>query len=163
MSDSSPRPRYWLFKSEPDVFSFDDLVAAPGKRTLWDGVRNYQARNLMRDEMKKGDLLFFYHSRATPPGIAGIAEIVREAYPDPTQFDPKDAHYDPKSDPAEPRWNCVDIRAKRKAKTYVSLEELKALPALSAMAVVQKGQRLSVQAVTENEWAIVCPMLGLEL
>ncbi|MFT4538414.1 MAG: putative RNA-binding protein with PUA-like domain [Planctomycetota bacterium] len=156
------KPNYWLFKSEPDVFSYDDLVAAPGKKTLWDGVRNYQARNFMRDDMKKGDRLLYYHSRTTPPGVAGVAEIVRDGYPDPTQFDAKDSHYDAKSNPDDPRWYCVDIRAKAKAKTYVTISDLKANAALKDMAVTQKGQRLSVQPVTEAEWFEVCSMLGLK-
>lgn len=104
---SRTKPRHWLVKSEPDVFSFADLEAAPLSTTLWDGVRNYQARNTMRDDMHMGDLVLYYHSNAKPPGVAGVAEVVREGYPDPTQFDPADSHHDPGSDPDDPRWIAV--------------------------------------------------------
>ncbi|QDU68401.1 EVE domain-containing protein [Engelhardtia mirabilis] len=153
--------RYWLMKSEPDVFSFDDLMAAKGRRTMWDGVRNYQARNFMRDDMAVGDGVLFYHSNAKPPGVAGFAEVVREAYPDPTALDPKDPHFDPKSDPEDPRWMLVDIAGVESAPNLVSLEDLKANPKLSEMAVVQRGSRLSVQPVTADEWKVVRKMAGL--
>ena len=152
---------YWLLKSEPDVFSFDDLQRAKGKRTLWDGVRNYQARNFMRDGMKKGDGVLFYHSNAKPPGIAGLAEIVKEAYPDPTQFDPKDKHYDPKSDPDDPRWLCVDVRAVKALPELIPLDDLKQHPKLKGMEVCRKGSRLSVQPVTAAEWRVVKGLAGL--
>lgn len=148
-------PRHWLFKSEPDVFGWDHLVAAPGETTAWDGVRNYQARNLLRDEIKVGDLGFFYHSRASPPCVVGIVEVVRAGYPDPTQFDPSAKYYDPKSDPEAPRWYVVDVRALRKLARPVALGELKAEPSLENMMVTQKGARLSVQPVTAEEWAQV--------
>ena len=147
-------------KSEPDVFSFDDLLAAKGKRSAWDGVRNYQARNLMRS-MKKGDRALFYHSNAKPPGVAGVCEVVREAYPDGTQFDPEDAHFDPRSDPAQPRWSMVDVRALATLEKFVSLDQLKGDPRLADMAVVRRGSRLSVQPVTAAEWRVVLTLGGL--
>lgn len=152
--------RYWLFKSEPDAFSFDDLRAAKSRRTTWDGVRNYQARNLLRDDIERGDGVLYYHSRATPPGVVGIAEVVKAGYPDPTQFDPKDSHHDPKSDPDDPRWFMVDIEARRALPTFVPLDELKANRKLAKMLVVQRGQRLSIQPVTEAEWKEVLRMGG---
>ena len=155
--------RYWLFKSEPDVFSFDDLCKAKGKRTLWDGVRNYQARNFMRDQMKKGDGVLYYHSNAKPVGIAGVAEVVKEGYPDPTQFDPKDSHFDAKSDPDDPRWFVVDIKAIAALPEFVTLDALKGNAKLGEMAVVQRGQRLSVQPVTAAEWKEVLKMGKLKL
>ena len=155
------RPRYWLMKSEPNAFSFDDLLASRGKRTHWDGIRNYQARNFMRDDMKKGDRVLFYHSNAKPPGVVGVAEIVKEAYPDHTQFDPASKYHDPKSDPDEPRWLMVDIKAIAALPEPVELDALKANPKLAEMAVVQRGQRLSVQPVTPAEWSEVLSMGGL--
>jgi len=153
--------QYWLMKSEPDVFSFTDLWKAKGRRTCWDGVRNYQARNFMRDLMKKGDGVLFYHSNAKPPGIAGIAEVVKEGYPDHTAFDPQDSHFDPKSDPANPTWMMVDIKAKKALPKFLSMDDLKGAKKLASMAVVQKGQRLSVQPVTPAEWRTVLAMGGL--
>ncbi|MFT5052881.1 MAG: putative RNA-binding protein with PUA-like domain [Chlamydiales bacterium] len=149
---------YWLVKSEPDVFSIDDLIAAPGKRTCWDGVRNYTARNMMRDDLKKGDGVLYYHSRMDPPGVAGIAEVVREGYADHTQFDPANSHFDAKADPENPRWFMVDIRAVEKFDCHVPLADLKASKKLADMAVVQRGQRLSVQRVTAAEWREVLRM-----
>lgn len=148
---------YWLMKSEPDVFSIDDLARAPGGRTHWDGVRNYQARNMMRDDMRKGDLVFFYHSNCDVPGIVGIAEVIREGYIDHTAFDPDDKHYDPKSDPAKPRWHMVDIRFQRRLDRTISLKELKALSTgkLSGFQLVQRGNRLSVMPVTEAQWNLI--------
>ena len=154
--------RYWLMKSEPDVYSFDHLLKDKGKRTHWDGVRNYTARNFMRDDMKVGDGVLFYHSNAKPPGVAGIAKVVKEGYPDHTQFDPKDKHFDPKSNPDDPRWMMVDIQAVAAAPTFVTLDELKANAKLEEMAVVQRGQRLSVQPVTAAEWREVLKMAGLK-
>lgn len=154
------RKKYWLLKSEPDVFSFDDLWAAPGRTTLWDGVRNYQARNFLRDEMQVGDGVLYYHSNADPMGIAGIAEVASEAYPDPTQFDPADPHHDPRSDPADPRWYVVDVRAVARLPRFVTLADLKAATKLKDMAVVQRGQRLSVQPVRAAEWREVLRLGG---
>ena len=150
----TPR-RYWLVKSEPDVFSFDDLLASPDRTTSWDGVRNYQARNSMRDDMKRGDLVLFYHSSADPTAIVGTAEIARDGYPDPTAFDPKDSHYDPKSKRDAPTWITVDIRAIERLKHPLTLAELRGVKGLEKMVLLQKGSRLSVQPVTASEWAIV--------
>jgi predicted RNA-binding protein with PUA-like domain len=152
--------RHWLIKSEPSEFSFDDLWAARGRRTCWDGVRNYQARNFMRDGMRVGDRVLYYHSNAEPSGVVGVAEVVREAYPDPTQFEPGHAHHDPRSDPEDPRWCMVDVRALERLPRVVTLAELKANPRLEAMAVVQRGSRLSVTPVTEAEYEEVLRMAG---
>jgi predicted RNA-binding protein with PUA-like domain len=146
---------YWLMKSEPDVFSIDDLEKAPGQTTHWDGVRNYQARNSMRDTMKVGDRLFFYHSNAEPSGIAGIAEIVKAGYPDFTAFDKKDVHFDPKSDKANPTWYMVDVKFVESFARILSLEDLRGIAALKNMVLLQKGSRLSVQPVTLSEWQAV--------
>jgi predicted RNA-binding protein with PUA-like domain len=149
-------PRHWLMKSEPEVFSIDDL-AREGK-TAWDGVRNYQARNFMRDEMKLGDLVLYYHSNADPAGVAGIAKVCREAYPDPTQFDASSEYHDPKSDPDDPRWVLVDVEFVERFDEVVPLTALKDNPALADMKVVQRGMRLSVQPVTPDEWNEVLSM-----
>jgi predicted RNA-binding protein with PUA-like domain len=146
---------YWLMKSEPDVFSIDDLKAMPDKTEHWDGVRNYQARNMMRDQMKKGDLVFFYHSNCKVPGIVGIAQVVKEGYPDFTAKNPESKYYDPKNDPDNPRWYMVDVKFKRKLKRTISLEELKDLPALKDMPLVRKGNRLSVMPVAAEHWQII--------
>lgn len=156
------RPSYWLMKSEPDVYSYAHLEAAPKRTTLWDGVRNYQARNMMRDEMKVGDLVLYYHSNTKPPGVVGVARVVREGYPDPTQFDPKDSHFDPKSDPENPRWYVVDIQAVAPMERDVSLDDIKANGKLADMAVVQRGQRLSVQPVAAAHFREVLRMGGLK-
>ncbi|MBL6757500.1 MAG: EVE domain-containing protein [Planctomycetes bacterium] len=156
------RPSYWLMKSEPDVYSYAHLEAAPKQTTLWDGVRNYQARNMMRDEMKVGDLILYYHSNTKPPGVVGVARVVKEGYPDPTQFDPKDSHFDPKSQEANPRWFVVDIQAVAALKSYVSLDDIKANGKLADMAVVQRGQRLSVQPVAAAHFREVLRMGGLK-
>lgn len=153
--------RYWLFKSEPDVYGFADLQAEPGAVGGWEGVRNYQARNLLRDDVQPGDLVLFYHSRCAPPHVAGLAEVVRGAYPDFTQFDPASKYSDPKSDPDNPRWVMVDVRAVQPLPSPVSLQALKANPALEGMAVVRKGQRLSIQPVSEAHFAEVLRMGGL--
>lgn len=147
--------RYWLVKSEPETFSWDDLWKLPRRTTHWDGVRNYQARNLLRDEMKKGDQLFFYHSSADPTAIVGICEVVREGYPDPTQFDRASDHYDPKSDPDQPRWFMIDLRALEPLPRPVTLAELRGARGLERMALLQKGNRLSVQPVSATEWKTV--------
>ena len=140
-----PRPLLWLMKSEPDVFSIGDLEREGS--TPWDGVRNYQARNYMRDMMAIGDLVLFYHSNTSPPGVVGVARVVREAYPDPTAFDETSEVYDPKSSPAAPRWFLVDVGFVERWPRTVPLDELKADPALAEMLVVQRGQRLSIQPV----------------
>ena len=152
---------YWLIKSEPEVFSFADLQAAAKKTTHWDGVRNYQARNTLRDAMKKGDRCFFYHSNAEPSGIAGICEVVREGYPDHTAFDKQDPHYDPKSTPDAPTWYMVDVKAVRAFPRLISLAELRAARALQRMVLLQKGSRLSVQPVTPKEWETICALAGV--
>jgi len=154
------RRRYWLLKSEPGSFSFEDLWAAKGRRTPWDGVRNYQARNLLRDELRPGDGVLFYHSNADPTGVAGLAEVASEPRPDPTQFDPADDHFDPQARPEDPRWWLVDVRAVQRLPRTVPLAELKAEPGLAAMAVCQRGSRLSVQPVTPAEWRLVQRLAG---
>lgn len=151
---------YWLMKSEPDAFSIDDLAARPRKTDHWDGIRNYQARNFMRDDMKKGDLVFFYHSNCDEPGIVGMMEVVREAYPDHTAFDPESKYFDPKSDPDNPRWMMVDVRFRKKFRRPVTLKELKAHPELSNMAVCRKGSRLSITPVASDEWELVTELAG---
>ncbi|MGC9518097.1 MAG: EVE domain-containing protein [Desulfuromonadaceae bacterium] len=151
--------RYWLMKSEPEEFSIDDLKHRPKQTEPWDGVRNYQARNFMRDEMRNGDQAFFYHSSCKTPGIAGIMEIVREGYPDHTAFDPESKHFDPKSDPEKPRWFMVDVKYARHTGRVISLAELKEHDELAGMKLLQKGNRLSVMPVSEHEWFYI---LGLE-
>ena len=143
---------YWLMKSEPEEFSIDDLESRPNQTEPWDGVRNYQARNMMRDQMKVGDLAFFYHSNCKEPGIVGIMKIVRESYPDHTAFDPENAHYDPKSDPANPRWLMVDVAFVRKLSRTIRLTDLKQDPELGDLALVRRGNRLSVMPVTDAQW-----------
>ena len=147
--------RYWLMKTEPNEFGIDDFASRPRQTEPWDGVRNYQARNMMRDEMKNGDGVFIYHSSCDEPGIVGIAEVVREGYPDPTAFDPEDKHYDPKSDPDSPRWYLVDVKLERKLRRTISLAELKAQAALEGMPLVRRGNRLSVMPVSEAEWEYI--------
>lgn len=139
-------------KSEPHIFSISDLKAR--KVTCWDGVRNYQARNTMRDEMKIGDEVLFYHSSAAPSGIAGLAEVVREGYPDYTAFDPKDVHYDPKSDRSHPTWYRVDVKYIRACRSIIPLTRLREIPGLKNMLLLRHG-RLSVQPVTAQEWKII--------
>lgn len=147
--------KYWLFKSEPGVFSIEDLEKTKNKTTYWDGVRNYQARNFLRDDIKIGDLVFFYHSNSDPSGIAGIAEVVREGYPDSTAFDERDPHYDPKSDKSKPTWIMVDVRHVRTFPNIITLEQLRTIPSLAKMALLQKGSRLSIQPVTAAEWKTI--------
>jgi predicted RNA-binding protein with PUA-like domain len=149
---------YWLMKSEPDTFSIDDLRERPNGTEHWDGVRNYQARNMMRDQMKMGDKVFFYHSSCPQPGIAGIAEIVAEAYPDDSAQNPESRYFDPKASPDEPRWYMVDVRFERKLKRVITLADLKAEPALAEMKLVQKGSRLSIMPVTAEEWRQILAM-----
>ena len=147
------RMGYWLLKSEPDAFSLDDLYACPKRTDHWDGIRNYQARNYMRDGMRVGDLAFFYHSNCAVPGIVGIVKIVREAYPDYTAFDPVSKYHDPKSDPDAPRWLMVDVRYQRRFKRIVSLAEMKTDPSLAGMPLLAKGSRLSIQPVDQHHWS----------
>ena len=152
----SPRsPRYWLAKSEPSVFSWDDLWTSKGRRTSWDGIRNYQVRNFIRDDVRKGDLVLFYHSNAKPPGVAGIARVSRPGHPDPTQFDPNSDHHDPKSSPDAPRWFQVEVEFVERFPEVVSLDELKACPDLEGMLVTRRGQRLSVQPVEPEHFRVV--------
>ncbi|TKA88782.1 EVE domain-containing protein [Guyparkeria sp. SB14A] len=141
---------YWLMKSEPDAFSIDDLERVGTEP--WDGIRNYQVRNMIRDEMKPGDRAFFYHSNTKVPGIVGIMDIVSEARPDPTAFDPDEKYYDPKSDPDKPRWLLVDVKYVRHTQRLIPLPELKADPALEEMPLVRRGNRLSIMPVTEDQW-----------
>ena len=152
--------KYWLFKSEPSEFSIDDLDKSPGKRTYWDGIRNYQARNFIRDEMRKGDGVLFYHSNADPLAVVGSCEIVKEAYPDHTQFDPDNKHFDPGAIKKEPRWFMVDIKLKEKFKTPVTLKQLKENPKLKDFRLIQRGNRLSVMPVTKSEWDEIIKMTG---
>ena len=144
--------RYWLVKSEPSCFSFDDLRAAPERTTCWSGVRNFQARNFMRDDMKPGDGVLYYHSSAEPAGIVGTAEVVKAGYPDHTAWDQKDEHFDPRSTKAAPVWYMVDIKAGKPFPRLLALAELRKIPALDGMELLKRGSRLSVQPVTEREW-----------
>jgi len=146
--------RYWLMKSEPDEFSIDDLAAAKGRTTPWFGVRNYQARNFMRDQMRVGDRAFFYHSSCPEPGIAGVAEVTAQAYPDATQFDKKSPYFDPKAMRDAPRWFNVDVTFVEKLR-LVSLAELRSHPELERMRILQRGNRLSITPVDPAEWAFV--------
>jgi predicted RNA-binding protein with PUA-like domain len=147
---------YWLIKSEPDDFSIDDLKDSPGKTTHWDGVRNYQARNFMRDAMRKGDQLFYYHSNCKEPGIVGLAEVVSGAYPDHTAFDPGDIHFDSKSDPENPRWMMVDVRYVRATKRLISLSEIRQYSEkLEGFALIRRGNRLSVMPVSKDHWELI--------
>ena len=148
-----PARQYWLVKSEPETFSFDDLLAAPEQTTHWDGVRNFAARNHLR-AMKKGDRVLFYHSSAKPTAVVGVAEVAREAYPDPTALDKKDPHFDPKSKADDPTWFMVDIKGVEALKRPVTLDEIKKVKALANMALIRLG-RLSVQPVTPEEFEIV--------
>jgi predicted RNA-binding protein with PUA-like domain len=148
---------YWLMKSEPSAFSIDDLAKARARTSAWDGVRNFQARNFMRDQMKKGDLAFFYHSSCEVPGIVGIVSIAREAYPDATAFDAAHHHYDPESDPQKPRWCMVDVKLVGRFDQTITLEQLKAHAAgkLKSMIVLKRGNRLSITPVTKSEWEFI--------
>jgi predicted RNA-binding protein with PUA-like domain len=144
---------HWLMKTEPNVFGIDDLERAG--RSPWEGVRNYQARNFMRDGMRKGDLAFLYHSSCAVPAVAGIMEICREAYPDPTQFDRRSPYHDPASKPDAPRWLVVDVRFRRRLRRPVTLEQIRAVKGLAGLALVKRGNRLSVMPVGEREWALI--------
>jgi predicted RNA-binding protein with PUA-like domain len=145
--------KHWLMKSEPDTFSIDDLKRK--KREAWDGVRNYQARNFMRDEMRPGDPVFFYHSNCAEPGIAGVAEVASDAYPDPSQFDPKSKYFDPGASRDNPRWMLVDVKFVRKLKRVITLDELKNHAAIADMRLLRKGNRLSVMPVEAPEWRYI--------
>jgi predicted RNA-binding protein with PUA-like domain len=148
---------HWLLKSEPDTFGVDDLAAKPKKTAAWDGVRNYQARNTLRDSIKKGDTAFFYHSSCEIPGIAGIVHVVKAGYPDKTQFDPKDDHFDAESRRNDPRWFAVDVQLMRKFKRLITLDELRkhASDVLSEFVILRRGNRLSVTPVTKGEWDFI--------
>lgn len=152
---------YWLFKSEPGEFGIDDLANSPGETNNWDGVRNYQARNMMRDQMKKGDLGFFYHSNCEQPGIVGTMTIVREGYADHTAFDPKDKHFDDKSDPDNPRWFMVDVKLKQKFSEELSLKFLKqfADKELQGLQLLMRGNRLSVMPINKAHWDFINNLL----
>ena len=149
--------RYWLMKTEPTTFGVEDLERAKRHTTPWDGVRNYQARNMLRDDMKKGDLAFLYYSSTDVPGIVALMKIVKEGYPDPTAFDRKHHHYDPDSDPEKPRWFMVDVQLERRLKRVIALEELRkhATKELKNMVLLRKGNRLSVTPVEPAEWKFI--------
>lgn len=149
-------PRHWLFKTEPDTFSIDDLERVGTEE--WSGVRSFQARNLMR-EMKLGDLGFFYHSSIQPPGIAGICEVIAEAHPDSTQFDKKSEYYDRTSKRDDPKWWCVDVKFVRRLPRFIPIDELRAIPSLAYMPLLRRGQRLSVQPVSDQEWEIILDLV----
>ncbi|MDO8300002.1 EVE domain-containing protein [Lacisediminimonas sp.] len=151
--------QYWLMKSEPDEVSIDDALAAPGQCVAWTGVRNYQARNFMRDQMKVGDGILFYHSSCAQPGIAGIAEVASTAYPDPTQFDPGSPYHDPAARPEQPRWLLVDVRALRKTR-LLTLAELRQQPDLADMVILRRGNRLSITPVTRQQWDKLMKLAG---
>jgi predicted RNA-binding protein with PUA-like domain len=153
--------QYWLMKSEPDVYGIDHLVAAPDATTAWWGVRNYQARNFMRDRMQVGDQAFFYHSSCAEPGIAGIVEVASPAYPDQTQFDPASDYYDPKATRENPRWFHVDVKLVRKTRP-VPLAELRRHPQLAGMRILQRGNRLSITSVTPAEWRFILGLIDRE-
>ncbi|MFZ4985594.1 MAG: EVE domain-containing protein [Blastocatellia bacterium] len=149
--------KYWLMKSEPEVFSIEDLAKAPGATTCWDGVRNYQARNFMRS-MEPGDLVFFYHSNSSPSCIVGVAEVVSRSYPDHTALDPLDSHFDPKSTPDNPIWEMVDLRFVRRFAQPITLDDLRSVDGLEKMELLRRGSRLSVQPVTPVEWKTILRM-----
>ena len=152
--------QYWLLKSEPSCFSIDDLKSAPKQTEHWDGVRNYQARNFIRDGMKKGDLAFFYHSNCTPPSIVGVIEVTSDPYPDFTAFDPESQHPDPNSTPDNPRWFMVDVTYKEKFSNPIALDTLKQYPQLEKMPLVRKGNRLSVMPISHEEWIFITQNLA---
>lgn len=147
--------KYWLFKSEPSEFSIDDLAKAPKQTTAWEGVRNYQARNFMRDDMKVGDLGLFYHSSCPEPGIAGVVEIISPAHADTSAFDPQSDYFDAKSREEKPIWYCVDVQLKQKFNGFISLRELKMNPKLETLLILRKGNRLSITPITRREWETI--------
>ena len=151
--------QYWLMKSEPDEVSIDDVMASPDQTTPWFGVRNYQARNFMRDQMQDGDGVLFYHSSCPEPGIAGLARVVGGPYPDASQFEQDSKYYDPKATPEQPRWISVDVQGTRKTR-LLSLAELRTIPALEDMVVLQKGSRLSITPVTPAQWKVIVKLLN---
>ena len=153
--------KYWLFKSEPDVFSIDDLKKAPRQSTYWEGVRNYQARNLLRDDIQKGDLVLYYHSNAKPMGVAGVARVTKAGYPDPEQFDKKSKYYDEKSAKDDPRWYVVDVKFVTKFDDIVTLATMKETKALEDMMVTRRGARLSVQPVSGAHFKAVLKLAGV--
>ena len=155
---TTPR-QYWLMKSEPDECSIDDALAAPGQTVPWTGVRNHQARNFMRDAMRVGDGVLFYHSSCAEPGIAGIARVASAAHADPTQFDPGSAYFDPTARPDSPRWLLVDVQALRKTR-LLGLAELRGMPALADMLVLRRGNRLSITPVTPGQWRVIEHLLA---
>jgi len=150
--------RYWLMKSEPNECSIDDALAAPKKTVPWTGVRNYQARNFMRDDMQVGDGVLFYHSSCPEPGIAGLAKVASGVRPDPTQFEPQSDYFDPKSDPADPRWLLVDVQAQRKTR-LLRLSELRADPALAELILLRRGNRLSITPLDKRHWDRIVKLL----
>ncbi len=151
---------YWLFKSEPDAFSFQDLKERPGRREPWSGVRSYQARNYMRDDMRVGDAALFYHSSCPEPGVAGAMIVASEPYADPTQFDPKSEYFDPKATREKATWQLVDVEWAKDFKKLVSLEALRSEPALAEMMILRKGNRLSITPVTAAEYKLICKLGG---
>ena len=154
-TSGSQRISYWLVKTEPDIFSISDLAKSPNQTTCWDGVRNYQARNYMRDQMRVGDRVLVYHSNANPSCVVGTATVAKIAYPDPTAWDENDPHFDPKSDPANPRWFMVDIRLESLFENSLSLETLRSVPKLIGMELLRKGTRLSVQPVSKQAFLLI--------
>jgi len=150
---------YWLIKTEPTEFSIDDLEKRPNQIEHWDGVRNYQARNMLRDEMKVGDVAFFYHSNCDEPGIVGIVKIVKEGYPDHTAFDPENKHFDPKSDKENPRWFMVDVKLKKKFPRTMTLSEMRSNPELEGLILLRKGNRLSVMPVEEKHFKLILDLV----
>ena len=150
--------KYWLFKSEPDEFSWGDLKKSKNNTTFWDGVRNYQARNFLRDKIKNGDGVLFYHSNADPLAVIGYCEVVKEGYPDHTQFNPDDKHFDPKADAENPTWFMVDIKLKKEFKKPVTLKDIKSNSRLKNVKLIQKGNRLSVMPISKKEWTEILKM-----
>ena len=158
MASKKTTRRYWLFKSEPESYGFPQFQQ--DRRTFWSGVRNYQARNLLRDDIQEGDGVLFYHSNADPMAVVGIARVCKKGYPDPTAFDPKSPYYDSKSDPQDPTWFVVDIECIGPMREPVTRERMKQVPELAAMVLLQRGSRLSVQPVTAEEWRTVLQLGG---
>lgn len=148
-------PGYWLFKSEPETYHIDDLIKKPKKRDCWEGIRNYQARNFIRDDIKKGDLGFFYHSSCKIPGIIGIVKVIKSAYPDDTAWDPDSKYFDPKSSPDNPRWLRFDVQFVQKFPQLLSLTTLRSMPRLKDMLLLRKGNRLSITPVTPSQWKTI--------